>query len=290
MIRDKIMTKTPKIILLVFTLFVLLASIFTVDQRKTAVIFQFGEAVRTITAPGLYVKIPFIQNVSFFDNRVLHIDAEAKELTASDGKRVIVDAFAKFKIINPVMFYKTVNNFQGVSVRLNKILESEMRKVIGRVELTNLLSSSRGAIIEKVRDNVNNEAKKFGIDVIDVRILRADLPKENSAAIYSRMQTEREKEARQIRAEGQEEGARIRSKADKESQILLAEAYKNSEILKGEGDGEAAHIFNNAFGKDPEFYGFYKHLQTYKHALQNGETTFIISPDSKFLQYLQIGK
>lgn len=284
------MTKTPKIILLVFTLFVLLASIFTVDQRKTAVIFQFGEAVRTIKAPGLYVKIPFIQNVSFFDNRVLHIDAEAKELTASDGKRVIVDAFAKFKIINPIMFYKTVNNFQGVSVRLNKILESEMRKVIGRVELTNLLSSSRRAIIELIRDNVNNEAKKFGIDVIDVRILRADLPKENSAAIYSRMQTEREKEARQIRAEGQEEAARIRSKADKESQILLAEAYKNSEILKGEGDGEAAHIFNNAFGKDPEFYGFYKHLQTYRHALQNGETTFIISPDSKFLQYLQIGK
>ncbi len=284
------MTKTPKIILLFFTFFVILSSIFTVDQRKTAVIFQFGEAVRVVPNPGLYMKLPFIQNVSFFDNRVLHIEAEAKELTASDGKRVLVDAFAKFKIIDPITFYKTVNNFQGVSVRLNKILESEMRKVIGRVELTNLLSSSRRAIIEQIRDNVNNEAKKFGIDVIDVRILRADLPKENSAAIYSRMQTEREKEARQIRAEGQEEAARIRSKADKESQILLAEAYKNSEILKGEGDAEAAQIFNNAFGKDPEFYSFYKHLQTYKNSLQNSETTFIISPDSKFLQHLQIGK
>ena len=283
------MIKFPKLVLLFPVLFLLLSAIFTVDQRRTAVIFQFGEAVKTITHPGLYLKIPFIQNVSFFDNRILHIDAEAKELTASDGKRVIVDAFAKFKIIDPIMFYKTVNNLQGVSIRLNKILESEMRKVIGRVELTNLLSSSRRTIIEDVRDNVNAEAQKFGIDVIDVRILRADLPKENSAAIYSRMQTEREKEARQIRAEGQEEAARIRSKADKESQILLAEAYMNSEILKGEGDAEAARTFNAAFGKDPEFYSFYKHLQTYKNALQNGETTFILSPDSKFLQYLQIG-
>lgn len=279
-----------KIILLSFVAFFVLSGIFTVDQRKNAVIFQFGEAVRTINQPGIYFKVPFIQNVAFFDNRVLHIEAEAKELTAADGKRVIVDAFAKFKITDPIMFYKTVNNFQGVSVRLNKIIEAEMRKVIGRIELTSLLSSSRRGIIEQVRDNVNQEAKNFGIDVIDVRILRADLPKENSAAIYARMQTEREKEARQIRAEGQEEAARIRSKADKESQIILAEAYMESQILKGEGDAEAARIFNEAFGKDPEFYSFYKHLQTYKNTMQNNDTTFILSPDSKFLQYLQIGK
>jgi len=279
-----------KSILLSLLAFFVISGIFTVDQRKNAVIFQFGEAVRTINQPGIYFKVPFIQNVAFFDNRVLHIEAEAKELTAADGKRVIVDAFAKFKITDPIMFYKTVNNFQGVSIRLNKIIEAEMRKVIGRIELTSLLSSSRRSIIEQVRDNVNQEAKNFGIDVIDVRILRADLPKENSAAIYGRMQTEREKEARQIRAEGQEEAARIRSKADKESQIILAEAYMESQIIKGQGDAEAARIFNEAFGKDPEFYSFYRHLQTYKNTMQNNDTTFILSPDSKFLQYLQIGK
>lgn len=268
----------------------LLSSLFTVDQRKNAVIFQFGEAVRVIKEPGLFMKVPFIQTVIFFDNRVLHIEAEAKELTASDGKRVIVDAFAKFKITDPVTFYKTVNNFQGASVRLNKILESQLRKVIGKIELTGLLSSSRRTIIEEIRDNVYNESKNFGVDVIDVRILRADLPKENSAAIYSRMQTEREKEARQIRAEGREEAARIISKADKESKIILAEAYKQAEIIKGEGDGQASKIFNEAFGKDPEFYSFFRHLQTYKATIGSTDTTFILSPNSKFMKHLNIGE
>ncbi len=274
---------------LCLVLFVL-SSAFTVDQRQTAVIFQFGEAMRVVKEPGLHFKIPFIQKTLFFDNRIINIDAEAKEVTASDGKRIIVDAFAKFKVVDTVNFYKTVNNLQGIKIRLNKILESEMRKVIGRVELTQLLSSSRRGIIEQIRDNVNIEAKKFGIDVIDVQILRADLPKENSAAIYSRMQTEREKEARQIRAEGQEEADRISSRADKESKIILADAYMKSEIIKGEGDATAAKIFNDAFSKDPDFYNFYRHLQTYKITFQDGETTFMLSPDSEFLEYLKIGK
>lgn len=277
-----------KLIFAFSILLLLLSSIFTLDQRRNAVIFQFGEAIRVVKEPGLHFKIPFIQNVSFFDNRILHIDAEEKELTASDGKRVLVDAFAKFKIIDPVTFYKTVNNFQGASVRINKILESQMRKVIGKVELTSLLSSSRRGVMEEIRDNVDTESKNFGVEVIDVRILRADLPMENSAAIYGRMQTEREKEAMQIRAEGQEEAARIRSKADKESQIMLAEAYKQAEITKGEGDAAAAKIFNDAFGKDPEFYSFLRHMQTYKNTLQSEGTTFILSPDSKFLKHLNV--
>lgn len=274
---------------LAVSLSIFLASIFTVDQRQTAVIFQFGEAIRVIKEPGLYFKIPLINNVALFDNRILHIESEAKELTSADGKRVLIDTFAKFRIVDPVTFYKTVNNFQGANVRVNKIVESQMRKVIGRVELTSLLSSARRSIIEEIRDNVLDESMHFGIDVIDVRILRADLPKENSAAIFSRMQTEREKEARQIRAEGQEEAARIRSKADKESKILLAEAYKISEIIKGEGDGEAAKIFNEAFSKDPEFYSFLRHLQSYKNSFNSGDTTLILSPKSKFMQYLNIG-
>lgn len=205
-------------------LFSVTSALFTVDQRHSAVVFQFGEAMRTIENPGLNIKIPFIQNVEFFDKRILNVEAETKELTASDGKRVIVDAFAKFRIVDPVMFYKTVHNYQGVKIRLNKNLESSMRKVIGRLPLTSLLTSARSDIMSNILNQVNEEAKNFGLDVIDVRILRADLPKENSAAIYRRMQTAREKEATQIRAEGQEEGARIRSRADKESKILLAEA------------------------------------------------------------------
>ncbi len=274
----------------VVLLFLLSGALFTIEQRQFAVIFQFGEAVRVVETPGLNAKIPFIQNVEYFDKRLLSVDAEAKEVTASDGKRAIVDAFARFKIIDPVMFYKTVYNTQGLRVRLNKIIESSMRKVIGSVPLTTLLSKERNDVMLQIRDLVNNASKDFGIDVIDVRILRADLPKENSAAIYSRMQTEREKEAKQIRAEGQEEGARVRARADKESQILLAEAYKTAQSLKGEGDGLAAQIYNDSYSKDPEFYKFYKSLATYKEILKKEDTTFILSPNSDLLKFLNIGK
>jgi len=274
-----------------FIVFILvLSSVYTVEQRQNAVVFQFGEAVRIVDQPGLYFKVPVIQSVNWFDKRIQHIDAEAKELTASDGKRVIVDAFAKFRITDPVRFYKTVYDVQGVSVRLNKILESSMRKVIGTVPFISLLSSERGKIMQQIKNYVNQESQPFGIDVIDVRILRADLPAENSAAIYRRMQTEREKEARQIRAEGLEEAQRIRAKADKESQIILAEAYMQAQILKGEGDSEAAKIFNEAFGKDAEFYRFYKHIEAYKNSFTKGDATLMISPESEFLQYLHIGK
>ncbi|NDB83030.1 MAG: protease modulator HflC [Alphaproteobacteria bacterium] len=267
----------------------ILSSLFTVDQRTRAVIFQFGEAVKVIDAPGLAFKIPLMQNTAFFDNRILHVEVEAKELTALDGKRVIIDAFAKFRIVNPVIFYKTVYNLSGAHTRINRILESQMRKVIGTIELTSLLSPARKNIIENIKQNVKGEAHQFGVEIVDVRILRADLPKENSTAIYGRMQTEREKEARQIRAEGYEEAARIRSKADKESKIIIADAYKTSEIIKGEGEGQATKIFNEALGKDVEFYSFVRYLQAYQAGLNRPETTIVLSPKSKFLQHLNLG-
>lgn len=270
-------------------LVITLSSLFTVDQRQTAVVFQFGEAIRVIDNPGLNIKIPLIQNVQFFDNRILNVTAEAKELTASDGKRVIVDAFAKFRIVDPVMFFKTVNNFQGASLRLNKILESSMRKVIGKVRLVNLLSEDRAGLMLSIRDILDKEAKPFGIDIIDVRILKADLPSENSAAIYRRMQTEREKEAKQIRAEGREESARIKSKADKESNIILANAYMDAQKIKGEGDAEATKIYNLAYSKDPEFYKFYRSLVTYRASLSKDNTSFVLSPNSEFFRYLKLG-
>lgn len=285
---DNFMTKAHYILMLfLFSIFLVFSSLFTVDQRQNAVIFQFGEAVKVISSPGLNIKLPFVQNVEFFDKRILHVEAESKEVTAADNKRLIVDAFVKFKITDPVTFYKTVHNFQGMQIRINKILESSMRKVIGRIPLVTMLTAERANVMLNIRDQVDKEAKDFGLSVIDVRILRADLPKENSAAIYRRMQTEREKEAKQIRAEGQEEGARIRSKADKESKILLAEAYKQSQIIKGQGDAEAAQIFNKVYTLDQDFYKFYKSLEVYKATLKEN-TSFVLSPNSEFFQYFNI--
>ncbi|AAL02703.1 protease modulator HflC [Rickettsia conorii] len=275
---------------IVFGLILISSSLFSVDQRQSAVVFQFGEAIRTIENPGLNIKIPFIQNVEFFDKRLLDVEVEAKELTAADGKRVIVDAYAKFQINNPVMFYKTVHDYQGVKIRLTRNLESSMRKVIGKISLSSLLSQERSNVMLNILNQVNGEAKSFGIDVVDVRILRADLPKENSAAIYRRMQTAREKEATQIRAEGQEESVRIRSKADKESKIILAKAYRDAQIIKGDGDEKAAKIYNSAYSVDPEFYKFYRSLLVYKNSLKKENTNFVISPDAEVLKYLNLTK
>ena len=285
------MNKLYITIFAVFGTIVLVASsFFTVDQRETGIIFQFGEAVRIVEKPGLNIKIPFIQNVQFLDRRILNVSAEEKELTASDEKRVIVDAFAKYRIINPVKFIKTVHNYSGANLRLNKILESAMRSIIGKVPLSTLLTEQRSNLMLQIRDLVHTEAKSFGIEIIDVRILKSDLPTENSEAIYSRMQTERHKEAKQIRAEGAEESARIKSRADKESQIILANAYMDSQKLKGLGDSEAARIYNLAYSKDPEFYKFYRSLVAYKASLAKDNTQFILSPKSEFFKYLQIGK
>ncbi|HJD62763.1 MAG TPA: protease modulator HflC [Rickettsia endosymbiont of Degeeriella rufa] len=274
----------------IFGLILISSSLFSVDQRQSAVVFQFGEAMRTIEKPGLHIKVPLIQNVEFFDKRLLDVEVEAKELTAADGKRVIVDAYAKFQINNPVMFYKTVHDYQGVKIRLTRNLESSMRKVIGKISLSSLLSQERSNVMLNILNQVDGEAKSFGIDVVDVRILRADLPKENSAAIYRRMQTAREKEATQIRAEGQEESVRIRSKADKESKIILAKAYQDAQIIKGDGDEKAAKIYNSAYSVDPEFYKFYKSLLVYKNSLKKEDTNFIISPDAEVLKYLNLAK
>lgn len=271
-------------------LMILSGSLFSVDQRQNGVVFQFGEAVRVIESPGLNIKIPFIQNVQFFDKRILDVKAEAKELTASDEKRVIVDAFAKFRIVNTVEFIKTVHNYQGAQLRLNRILESAMRTVIGKFPLNTLLTDKRANLMLQIRDLTYSEAKNFGIEVIDVRILKADLPPENSTAIYMRMQTDREKEANQIRAEGHEEAARIRSKADKESKIILANAYMDAQKTKGLGDAEAAHLYNQAYSRDSEFFKFYASLNTYKASLSKENTQFVLSPDSEFFKYLRLGK
>lgn len=271
-------------------LVVLSSSLFVVTQRDYAIVFQFGEAVRLAKKPGLDIRVPFIQDVAYFDNRLLKIEVEAKELTTADGKRVIIDAFARFNILDPIQVFKTVRNEHGAAIRLNKILEASMRKVIGRTVLTDLLSDKRSDIMEQIGSILNDEGKFLGVRVEDVRIMRTDLPKENSAAIYISMQSAREKEAKQIRAEGSEEAARITAEAEKDSQIILAKAYMHSEIIKGAGEASAAKIYNKAYSKDPEFYKFYKSLSTYRDALGAGDVSFILSPEGEFLKYLNLNK
>ncbi|HJK86685.1 MAG TPA: protease modulator HflC [Candidatus Megaira endosymbiont of Nemacystus decipiens] len=270
------------------SLLVLVNSFFVVNQKEIGVVLQFGEALRIIDEAGLNFKIPFIQNVKLLDKRILHVIAEEKELTASDEKRVIVDAYAKYKIVDPIKFIKTVYDYSGANLRLNKILESAMRTVIGRYPLNTLLTEERSSLMLQIKELSHQEVVTYGIRIIDVRILKSDLPAENSAAIYQRMQTEREKEAKQIRAEGEEESAKIKSKADRESKVILADAYMTAQKIKGQGDAEATRLYNNTYSKDPNFYEFYRSLIAYKNSLNKDNTQFVISPKSSFFKYLKI--
>ena len=238
-------------------------TLFTVNEIQQAIILQFGDPKRVIQKAGLNYKIPFIQNVVLLDKRILNLDAPSEEVIASDQKRLIVDAFARFKIKDPLKFYISVGNERVARSRLSTIINSRIRGVLGKEELATLVSKERARLMDKITQDVNVEASKLGIEIIDVRIKRADLPQANSEAVYRRMQTERLREAKEFRAEGAEIAQTVRSTADKEVTIILAEANKKSEILKGEGDGKRNKIFAEAFGKDPDFFSFYRAMQSY---------------------------
>ena len=260
-------------------------SIFIVKEINQAIVLQFGDPKRIISTPGINFKIPFIQNVVFLDKRILNLDAPPEEVIASDQKRLIVDAFARFQIVDPLKFYISVGNERVARSRLSTIINSRIRSVLGKQRLQILLSADRTNQMALIQDGVNNEAGKFGIKIVDVRIKRADLPPANSEAIYRRMQTEREREAKEFRARGAEMAITITSTADKEVTVILAEAEKQSEIMKGEGDGQRNKIFADAFGRDPEFFSFYRAMQAYEKALIGGETSLILSPDSEFFKF-----
>ena len=260
-------------------------SVFVVKEINQAIVLQFGDPKRIITTPGIQVKIPFVQNVVFLDRRILSLDPAPEEVIASDQKRLIVDAFARFKIVDPLKFYISVGNERVARSRLATIINSRLRSVLGKQSLATLLSEDRTKQMALIQEGVNNEAGKFGIEIIDVRIKRADLPQANSEAIFRRMQTEREREAKEFRARGAEMAVTITSTADKEVTVILANAEKQSEIMKGEGDGMRNKIFADAFGQDPEFFAFYRAMQAYERALIGGETSLILSPDSEFFKY-----
>ena len=265
--------------------FVVYLSLFVVKEINQAIVLQFGDPKKIISQPGLQVKIPFIQNVVFIDRRILSLDPPPEEVIASDQKRLIVDAYARFKIVDPLKFYISVGDERVARSRLATIINSRLRSVLGSQSLATLLSEDRSKQMDIIQTDVNTEAQNFGIQIIDVRIKRADLPQANSEAIYKRMQTEREREAKEFRAKGAEMAVTITSTADKEVTVLLANAKKQSEIMKGEGDGQRNKIFAQAFGKDPEFFAFYRAMQAYEKALIGGDTSLILSPDSDFFKF-----
>jgi len=260
-------------------------SLFTVKEINQAIVLQFGDPKKIITTAGLQFKMPFIQNVVFLDRRILSLDPAPAEVIASDQKRLIVDAYARFKIIDPLKFYISVGDERVARSRLATIINSRIRSVLGKQSLATLLSEERSTQMSIIQEGVNVEAEKFGITIIDVRIKRADLPQANSEAIYKRMQTEREREAKEFRARGAEMAVTITSTADRKVTVILANAQKQSEIMKGEGDGIRNKIFADAFGQDPDFFSFYRAMQAYETALIGGDTTLILSPDSDFFKF-----
>ena len=272
---------------ILFLLIVIFSALFIVKQTEQALVLQFGDPIRVIKKPGLKIKIPLIQNAIFYDNRVLDFDAEVEEVILSDQKRLLVDAFLRYKITDPLKFYQSVGNENGFKARVGGILSGSLRRVLGSDPLEVVLSVDRSELMEKIQEGIDNEAVNFGVKMVDVRIKRADLPKANSEAIFARMRAEREKEARQFRAEGSEESQIIKSKAEKERTVIIAEANKKAQTIRGEGDGESVKIYAEAFNKDKDFFAFYRSMEAYKKAFKDGEDepTLILSPDSDFFKY-----
>jgi membrane protease subunit HflC len=259
-------------------------AIFTVYQTRQAIVVRLGNPVAVITKPGLHFKLPLFDSVIQIDNRILDLENPAQEVIASDQKRLVVDAFARYKIVNPLLFYQTLATVEGANSRLSTLLNSALRRVLGENTLTHVVRDDRAALMGKVKDQLGHEAKDFGIEVIDVRIRRADLPDQNSQAVYQRMQTERQREAAEFRAQGSQKAQEIRAKADRDVTVLLADAQQNADTVRGEGEGERNRVFAEAFNRDPEFFAFYRTMQAYEAGLR-GDTRMLLKPDSDFFRF-----
>jgi membrane protease subunit HflC len=259
---------------------------FTVHQAQQAIVLQFGEPRRVTQEPGLHFKRPFLENVIYFDRRLLDFDADAQEVIMLDQRRLVVDAFARYRIVNPLLFFQTVGTEQNMRARLGAIVNASLRNVLGSVPFSAVLSNRRGELMRQISDLVVREARPFGVEIEDVRIMRADLHPDNSPAIYARMQTEREREARTERAQGAETGQRIRAEAERDRTVIIADAQRQAQILRGQGDGDATRIFAEAFNQDPQFYSFYRSLQAYRQAIGEG-TTLVLTPESEFFRFFR---
>lgn len=261
------------------------SSLFIVDEREQAMVMRFGKVDKIITEPGLQVKIPFVQNTIFVEKRLLAVNASRSEVVTKDQKRLLVDAFSRFRISDPLLYYQSFGNLSVASSRIGTLLGSRVRQVLAEQILTDIVSGERGRLMDDIKNQVNAEVERRGLTVVDVRIVRADLPEENSQKVFDRMRSQREQEAKQIRAEGAESAQRIRANAERERTVLIADAKKDAEILRGNGDAEKNRTFAQAFGQDPDFFAFYRSMQAYREAISDDDTTMILSPESDFFRY-----
>jgi modulator of FtsH protease HflC len=272
-------------VIVVVLAFVAYLSLYTVPQTRQALVIRLGDPIRTVTEPGLHAKWPLIDNVVYVDNRILDLENAAQEVIASDQKRLVVDAFARYRIRNPLLFYQSVSTIEGANSRLATLLNAALRRVLGEATLTHVVRDDRAALMAKVREQLDHEAQALGIQVVDVRIRRADLPEQNSQAVYQRMQTERQREAAEFRAQGSQKNQEIRARADRDVTVLIAEATSKAEQTRGEGDAERNRIFAEAYGKDPDFFAFYRSMQAYEAGLRANDTRLVLRPDSDFFKY-----
>ncbi len=278
---------TSSVIAILVLGFVGFSSVFTVNQTQQALVIQFGDPKRVVVEPGLHFKLPIVQNVIYLDKRILHLDALPAEVIASDQKRLVVDAYLRYRIVDPLLFFQSVRTEAEAQLRLQSLLESALRETLGNEPLNDIVSDKRLELMEMVKEVTTGQASGLGIQVVDVRIKRADLPAENSNAVFQRMRTGREQEARQIRSVGNEAALRIRAEADRQVTVILAEAQRDSEIARGRGDATAINLFAGAFGKDLEFFSFYRSMQAYRTALGADDTTMVLSPDSDFFRFFR---
>ena len=269
-------------------LFTILSALFTVDQTKQALVLQFGEPKRIIQEPGLAIKLPFIQDVEYYEKRVLSlIPQDAEEVILADQKRILVDAYARYRISNPLLFYQTVRNEFGARSRLESIIDSSVRRVLGSETLASILTGMRNNINDNIKDEVEESVTSLGIEIIDVRLRRADYPESTSQNIFNRMKSEREREAKEFRATGEEEAQKIRADAEKTRTVIVAEAARKAQENRGSGDSEAIEIYANSFGKDADFFSFYRSMEAYRAAIGESETSMVLSPDSEFFRFFK---
>lgn len=275
------------VVIVAIGLFILGASpLFVVDVTQTAIVVELGKPRRTVTEPGLYLKVPFVQEVTYFDKRLLDYDSDAQDVITQDKKTLLLDNFAKWRIVDPLKVYQAFQSQRGALQRLHDIIYSELRVELGRHDLLEIVSMTRAELMRVVTERANEKASAYGIEIQDVRIKRADLPEQNEKAVFARMQAERERQAKQYRAEGAEEAQKIRSDAEKDKEIILAEAYKESEELRGAGDAKAFRIYANAYRQDSRFFEFTRSMEAYKKTF-NDKSTLVMSPDSEFFRYLK---
>ncbi|MBQ8104712.1 MULTISPECIES: protease modulator HflC [unclassified Afipia] len=261
------------------------SSLFTVSETQQVLLVRLGEPVRVVTTPGLNFKVPFIDTVISIDKRILDLENPAQEVIASDQKRLVVDAFARYRIKDALRFYQTLGSIQAANIQLTTLLNAAMRRVLGEVTFITVVRDDRDALMSKIRTQLDRETTSYGISVVDVRIRRADLPEQNSQAVYQRMQTERQREAAEFRAQGGQKAQEIRSRADREATVIIADANSQAEQVRGEGDGERNRLFAEAYGKDADFFAFYRSMTAYENSLKSNDTRFLLRPDSEFFRY-----